>query len=460
MKFNHRAFMKAKIASIITSTCEKDIEERPQEYLALLNLRKTRNAQNRFVARDKHPWILLLKNPETRDPSSMLGRRFRLRFRVPLPFFLDWLVPTAQEVNLFDISTNPNGGTRAEQIPLVIKLLISLRILGRGVTQDDISEPSYVSESHCGAIFRKFITNFSRLFKDEFIKLPTPSELESSMKAYAAVGFPGCVGSIDCTHIRWWNCPSKHRNSCHGKEGYPSLGFQMIVDPSKRIQYVSQAYFGTLNDQNICDVDPIIYNDTSGILNVARDRQVLYKDVAYDLYDENGNIQRIKGGYLISDGGYPPLSVFMNPNCRRFDTAAVYWSEFLESVRKDVECTFGIVKSRFRGLMLEAAVHSACILHNMLHTIDGFDINNWENDDIWEQIHPDGEDIDTECTESGNRRLSLANLSLHLEPIKAMNNKPRVTKTIVIPVGNVNALQRYVECLMEKKVVYLLIINN
>jgi len=110
--------------------------------------------------------------------------------------------------------------------------------------------------------------------------------------------------------------------------------------------------------------------------------------------------------------------------------------------------------------LVEAAVHSACILHNMLHTIDGFDINNWENDDIWEQIHPDGEDIDMEYTESGNRRLSLANVSLHLEPIKAMNNKPRVTKTIVIPVGNVNALQRYVECLMEKKVVYLLLINN
>lgn len=59
------------------------------------------------------------------------------------------------------------------------------------------------------------------------------------------------------------------------------------------------------------------------------------------------------------------------------------WSKRLESVRKDVECTFGILKGRFRILKVPIEYHShdkidnvffsCCILHNMLHAIDGLE---------------------------------------------------------------------------------------
>ena len=56
------------------------------------------------------------------------------------------------------------------------------------------------------------------------------------------------------------------------------------------------------------------------------------------------------------------------------------WSEHLESVRKDVECTFGILKKRF-GLLrapllvrrkdkVEDIVWTACWLHNVLLSYD------------------------------------------------------------------------------------------
>jgi len=191
----------------------------------------------------------------------------------------------------------------------------------------------YYSKIQRHVILRHFlVVDFYVVLEFQHPFSPTTSELCSIMQAYALVGFPGCVGSIDCTHIRWWNCPSKHRNSCHGKEGYPTLGFQVIVDNTKRILHVSKGYFGSLNDQNICDIDPIIYNDNGGIVNLARDRRFLYNDVKFDLYDSDGNVDRIVGAYYISDGGYPPISVFISPTNRRFDKAAVYWSEFLESV--------------------------------------------------------------------------------------------------------------------------------
>lgn len=59
------------------------------------------------------------------------------------------------------------------------------------------------------------------------------------------------------------------------------------------------------------------------------------------------------------------------------------FSKTLESVRKDVECCFGILKGRFRILKLAIQFHkkedidhvffACCILHNMLHSFDGMD---------------------------------------------------------------------------------------
>ncbi len=69
----------------------------------------------------------------------------------------------------------------------------------------------------------------------------------------------------------------------------------------------------------------------------------------------------------------------------------------MESVRKDVECTFGILKGRFRFLSNKIVIQSAqciedafttcCILHNMLLKFDGLD-RRWENDIDWEELNP------------------------------------------------------------------------
>jgi hypothetical protein len=54
--------------------------------------------------------------------------------------------------------------------------------------------------------------------------------------------------------------------------------------------------------------------------------------------------------YLITDNGYHNVSTMVAPLTLTFriHTAEVFRSGWLESVRKDVECTFGILKKRFK----------------------------------------------------------------------------------------------------------------
>ena len=78
------------------------------------------------------------------------------------------------------------------------------------------------------------------------------------------------------------------------------------------------------------------------------------------------------------------------------------YSEWLESVRKDIECTFGIIKQRFRLFLnfiqyhsfevIEKGWRAAIMLHNMLITYDGNDLTDWEKSLDWTYISPKCDD--------------------------------------------------------------------
>ena len=115
------------------------------------------------------------------------------------------------------------------------------------------------------------------------------------------------------------------------------------------------------------------------------------------LINKDGVDIEYQGVWLAVDGGYQKIACFIDPMHNRYSFNEVAFSEWLESVRKDVECAFGILKIRFRflrgfviyhdPLIIEYAFKTAAMLHNMLLDWDGLDDFNWENTD------PDG-DID------------------------------------------------------------------
>jgi len=240
---------------------------------------------------------------EVRDINTTAGKEFRRRFRIPFPFFKDWLVPECRNANIFDSKLTVNGKTK-DQIPIEIKILIALRMLARGNVVDDIVELSKASEWSVRHIFKTFVTNFAKHFRSAFIRMPTGEELNAVLAIYQKLGFPGCIGSMDCTHVKWLCCPAELTNLCTGKEGFPTLSFQIVVDHARKINHVSVSGFGTMNDINICQVDVIVRNNTHGLLDETGRNRNRYKDVEFTVFDENGQPVIIKGAYIITDGGY------------------------------------------------------------------------------------------------------------------------------------------------------------
>jgi hypothetical protein len=76
--------------------------------------------------------------------------------------------------------------------------------------------------------------------------------------------------------------------------------------------------------------------------------------IEFELFekDQNGNVLTIKysGPYLIVDNGYLSWSTTVPPSKCPATQQELKWSNWLESIRKDVECTFGILKRLVENL--------------------------------------------------------------------------------------------------------------
>jgi Plant transposon protein len=253
-------------------------------------------------------------------------------------------------------------------------------MLGKGCTWDLLYELSGVSAE----VHRKwtlvFLAKFSTELYPIYVHGPRNNEeLNKITSLYAACGFPGCVGSTDCVHIRRESCPSQWASAFrNGKHNYASIAYEMTVDHSKRFQATTIGHYGTTSDKTIVKFD--------GYVSKVRFDQ-LFTEAKFKVQISERKWIVEKGVYLLVDGGYHKWRIMICPLKHTVEEDKARWSEFAESIRKDVECSFSILKKRFQLLKnainwhrksdIDNAVFSCVILHNMLHEFDGYD-KRWE----------------------------------------------------------------------------------
>jgi Plant transposon protein len=62
-----------------------------------------------------------------------------------------------------------------------------------------------------------------------------------------ARGFPGCLGSIDCQHWPWKNCPVAWAGQFKGKERKPTVAIEAIADGEGWIWPIFVGHAGSIN---------------------------------------------------------------------------------------------------------------------------------------------------------------------------------------------------------------------
>ena len=137
--------------------------------------------------------------------------------------------------------------------PVELLVLGSLRYLGRGWTFDDIEESTAIdNEVHC-RFFKVFIQLGSTALYQKLVitpfDLPTAN---ANMYEYSQAGFPGCVGSCDCTHIVTKWCEYNLKNNHLGaKNSLATRTFNLTCNRHRRILHTTNGGPGRWNDQSM-----------------------------------------------------------------------------------------------------------------------------------------------------------------------------------------------------------------
>ena len=308
---------------------------------------------------------ILLSDETHRDTKEFKGL-FRISFKV-----YEELVDMHVKRGWYDTKKTDCVGNLCSNLNLLV--LGALHTLANGQQRWTVQSNTNIDKDVHRRFFKAFVHNMASV-SSEYISMPRDSvELQRVQKLYSRVGLPGCVGSIDVVHIGWDACPANLIHLFKGKESFPSIAYEVIVNQTREIMSVTVGHPGARNDKHICRMDDALSALSTGWL--ANQQWWAYCDAS----DEN-KVSVEQGYYLICDGGYLRWPTLICPI--KVSTRYLKLSKVIESTRKDVEDVFGILKKRFLFLkywntlrsqqVIDNAFLTCCILHNIQLRHDGF----------------------------------------------------------------------------------------
>ncbi|XP_021724887.1 uncharacterized protein LOC110692195 [Chenopodium quinoa] len=219
--------------------------------------------------------------------------KFRRRFRMRKPLFMK-IVNTLSATDRF-FQQHPDATMRLGASGIQ-KCTAAMRMLAYGCPSDQIDEYLKLGASTTRECLIHYVDGVIREFSTEYLRKPNAEDLVRLLKQGEERGFPGMMGSIDCMHWEWKNCPAGWKEMYQGRSKRATVILEAVVSWDL---WIWHAFFGTprtCNDINVLQRSPI-FDD---ILN-GRAPQVNFT--------VNGNTYN--QGYYLTDGIYPKWATFI-----------------------------------------------------------------------------------------------------------------------------------------------------
>lgn len=240
-----------------------------------------------------------------------------------------------------------------------VKLAACIRHFSMGVPSRALTDVYSMGEATLRFEFEKFVNKFIELYEDKYLKFDLRDVIKVNQEKH---GIPGMLGSLDCTHINWAQCPRAHMGAYVGRSGHPTIILEAVADARRRIIHYHWGVPGAQNDLNVLKGSPLLdllLSDT------------FPRDLSFSL----GGARIFQTPYLLVDGIYPGWSCFVGTVKDPPDERWAMFKKLQERWRKDVECAFGLIKKMWhilqrhllkrRTLFLSKVVQCVLILHNM-----------------------------------------------------------------------------------------------
>lgn len=313
----------------------------------------------RFIRRDRVAADERLYSDYFADNCVYPPNYFRRRYRMRRSLFLHIVERLSAHSPYFTPRVDALGRTGLSPLQ---KCTAALRQLAYGMAADSIDEYLKLGKSTALECVENFCEGIIDCYDAEFCRRPTVTDIQRLLAKAEERGFPGMLGSIDCMHWQWRNCPVGWQGQfTRGDIKHPTIILEAVASYDRWIWHAFFGVAGSNNDINVLNQSPLFMDAIRGEEPTVN-------------FTVNGH--EYNAGYYLADGIYPSWPVFMKgvpvPQTQKHR----FFSERQASVRKDVECAFGLLKKRFNILAIPGRSYSqrtlglimrACIiLHNMI----------------------------------------------------------------------------------------------
>jgi hypothetical protein len=291
-------------------------------------------------------------------------REFERRYRVPRHVYegvreklLKW-EDTARGL-YFTQKTDACGalGASTDQ-----KLWSAFRMLSLGIPADAAVEYGRLAESTNAECLKLFARAIVEIFETEWLRVMTMDDAKYTAAHYRGLGFPGCIGCVDCASWKWDACPMAWQGQCKGKEKVPTVRMEVITDDFLRIWWLNFGVPGARNDKQIFNQSPFFCKIRAGAWPPS------CPDIDVAGFP-------LKWWYFLADGIYPHLRFFVTTISSPTSEKEKAFCSQQEGARKAAERVFGVLFKRFQVLYrpcrlwhiqdMTHIVKACCILHNM-----------------------------------------------------------------------------------------------
>ncbi|KAE9060940.1 hypothetical protein PF010_g30013 [Phytophthora fragariae] len=342
--------------------------------------------------REREIWGARLMKHYFGENPTYNDKDFRRSFRMRRNLF-ETIVSTLVEDDESDYFVQRPDATGKLGFLPEQKVTCAMRMLAYGASADQLDELIRMGESTVLETLKHFCENVIRLLGPEHLRKPTKDDLETLLAENASREFPGMIGSLDCMHWTWKNCPTAWQGAFQGKEKVSTVILEAVASKSLWIWHAFYGMPGANNDLNVLERSPLLNDLVNGVAPEVR-------------FTVNG--ADYNQAYYLTDGIYPPWAIFQSSISAPQGNKRKRYATEQEAVRKDVERTFGVLQQRFRILALPCKlwkvdamndVMLACIiLHNMI-VEDELPFDGLSNDYLFEDnwVSPVQSSLANEC---------------------------------------------------------------
>jgi hypothetical protein len=245
------------------------------------------------------------------------------------------------------------------------KISAAMRVIAYGIPADYTDEYLRIGVKTTTDCVRMFAKMVIKLYGEKYLRAPNEDDTKRLMEINEKRGWPGMLGSLDCMHWTWKNCPKAWHGMYCGKSRDATIVLEAVASQDLWIWHAFFGLPGTLNDINILNRSPLFARLVKG-------------DAPPCNYKVMNNEYTM--GYYLTDGIYPNYATLVKSIKEKKDKALTRkeacFTKNQEACRKDIERAFGVLQAKFAIVRGPARfwdketlvdVMTCCvILHNMI----------------------------------------------------------------------------------------------